>query len=80
MLATSNGFMAKNLGSRTKLDAKDSTKSLVLSLETEEDHHTPITKETADTRPTAEEDNISTTETEDASPPLKAETTWMSTL
>ena len=61
-----------------KLDAKDSTKSLASFLEMEEDHHTPITKETADTRPTAEEDSISTTEIRDASPPLKAETTWTS--
>ena len=42
----------------------------------EEDHHTPITKGIADTKTTAEED--STMETEDALPPLKAETTWMS--
>ena len=79
MLATSNGFMAKNSGSRTKLDAKDSTRSLVSFLKMGKDHHILITKETVDTRPTAEEDSISTTETEDASPPLKAETTWMST-
>ena len=62
-----------------KLGAKDSTKSLASFLEMEEDHHTPITKGTVDTRPTAEKDSISTTEIEDASPPLKAETTWMST-
>ena len=60
-------------------DARDSTKPSISFLETEEDHHTPITKETAGTKPTVEEDNISITEIEDASPPLKAETTWMST-
>ena len=79
MLATSNGFMAKNSGSRTKPDARDSTKPSTSFLETEEDPHTPITKETVDTRPTVEEDSTSTTETKDASPPLKAETTWMLT-
>ena len=77
MLATSNGSMAKNSEGKTMPDARDSTKPSILFLKTEEDHHTPITKGTADTRITTEED--STMGTEDASPLLKAETTWMLT-
>ena len=78
MLATSNGFMAKNSEGKMMPDARDSTKPSISLLETEEDYHTPIIKGTMDTRPTTEED--STMETKDTSLSLKAETTWMSTL
>jgi len=83
MLAISNGFMAKNSERRMMPDAKDSTEPSISLLATEEDHHIHTTKETVDinpttdTRTTVEEDK--TTETEDASPLHKAETTWMST-
>ena len=73
MLAILNGFMAKNLEGKTMPDARDSIKPSTLFLEMEEDHHIPITKGTVDFRPTVEED--STTEIEDASLPLKVETT-----
>ena len=78
MLATSNGFMAKNSEGKMTPDTRDSTKPSISLLETEEDHHIPIIKGTTDTRPTTEED--STTETKDTLPPLKVETTWISML
>ena len=78
MPAISNGFMARNSEGKMMPDTRDSTKPSISFLKTEEDHHTPITKETAGIRPTTEED--STMETEDTSPPLKVETTWMSML
>ena len=68
--------MAKNLESKMMPDMRDSTKPSTLPHEMEEDYHTPTTKEIMDTRPTVAEDN--TTETKDALPLLKAETTWMS--
>jgi len=63
-------------------DARDSTEPSISLLKMEEDHHTHTIKETtdinptADTRTTVEEDK--TMEIEDASPPLRAETTWTS--
>ena len=82
MLAILNGFMVKNSESRTMPDARDSIEPSIFLLKTEEDHRTHTIKETVDiktvdTRTTVEEDK--TTETEDASPLPKAETTWMST-
>jgi len=63
-------------------DARDSTEPSISLLATEEDHRTHTTKETADINPTADtrtiEEEDKTMETEDASPPHKAETTWMS--
>jgi len=80
MLAISNGFMAKNSESRTMPDARDFTEPSISLLKMEEDYRTHTTKETTDinptmdTRTTVEEDR--TTETEDASPLPKPETTW----
>jgi len=56
-------------------DARDSTKPSILLLEMEEDHHTHTIKGIMDTRQTVEDRTV---ETEDASPLLKVETTWMS--
>ena len=78
--AISNGFMAKSSENRMMPDMRDFTEPSISLLETEEDHRTHTTKETADINPTAdtrttiEEDK--TTEIEDASPLPKAETTW----
>jgi len=81
-LAISNGFMAKNSGTRMMPDIRDFTKPSISLLEMEEDYYTYTTKETvdtkeiADTRQTAEDNRIA--EIEDASLPLKVATIWTS--